>query len=56
MNNQEDKTEQTLEKSARYIASYLKFELKKDLAEVLQPLCQTIYNLGNAILGGKDGE
>lgn len=55
MNNQDEKPEQTLEKSARYISSYLKFQLKKDLEDTLQPLCKVIQSAINAILGGKNG-
>ena len=57
MNQEEQK--QSLEKSTKYIAGYLKFELKKDLNEVLSTICtrlEAIVSSINAIgerLGGR---
>lgn len=56
MSNQEQKPEPTLEKSTKYIAGYLKYHLKEDLAEVLQPLCQIMQNAINVFLGGRNGK
>jgi hypothetical protein len=53
MNDQ--KPEQTLEKSVRYIASYLKFELKKDLLEIVEPFKAAIQAIANTIYRGKNG-
>ncbi len=55
MEDQEQKKEQTLEKSAKYISSYLKFELKKDLDEALKPLCQILHKAISVFLGGNNG-
>jgi len=55
MDDQEQKKEQTLEKSARYISSYLKFELKKDLDAALKPLCQILQKAISVFLGGSNG-
>ena len=55
MDDQEQKKEQTLEKSAKYISSYLKFELKKDLEEALKPLCQILHKAISVFLGGNNG-
>jgi len=54
-NQNEQKPDPTLERSAKYISNYLKFNLKEDLAEVLTPLCQEIKTISNAIIGGKNG-
>jgi hypothetical protein len=55
MEEQEQKKEQTLEKSARYISSYLKFELKKDLDAAIKPLCQILHKAISVFLGGNNG-
>ena len=40
-NNQD----QSLEKSVRYISGYLKFDLKKDLKEVTEPICKCLESI-----------
>lgn len=54
-NQNEQKPDPTLERSAKYISNYLKFQLKEDIAEVLKPLCESINTIANAIYRGKDG-
>lgn len=46
-NNQD----QSLEKSTRYIAGYLKFDLKKDLQEVIEPIYKHLEAIVNSIDG-----
>ena len=56
MSDQEHKPDPTLERSAKYISNYLKFHMKDDLAEVLNPLCQIIQKAINVILGERNGK
>ena len=44
-NNQD----QSLEKSTRYIAGYLKFDLKKDLHEIMEPICKRLEAIVESI-------
>lgn len=55
-NQNEQKPDPTLERSAKYLSNYFKFNFKEDLAEVLGPLCSVLKEIGKAILGGKDGK
>ena len=44
-NNQD----QSLEKSVRYISGYLKFDLKKDLKEVTEPICKCLESIAEKV-------
>lgn len=47
MNNEQQNNtpEQPLEKSTKYIAGYLKFDLKKDMEEVMGPVCNALREI-----------
>ena len=47
--NPENPTEQTLEKSARYVAGYLKFDYKKDLSEVFKPFFDQFSRIAQSL-------
>lgn len=56
--NGEPKPQQTLETSAKFISAYLKFDMKKDLQEVISPLVQELRRTNtilDKIAGGRSG-
>ena len=54
--NQEDQ-KLSLEKNTRYISGYLKFDLKKDLQEVMEPICKRLEAIVDSIkaIGERSG-
>ena len=45
----QQKNEQTIEQSAKYVAAYFKFQFKQDLSEIIDPLTEALIATGKKV-------